>query len=159
MNETKIGDIVEAYCSRCKLNLDTSVSALANGTVIKVTCRTCNNELKYRAPVDVAAQQQKALKRLMRQREKKFEAPPPSAPTSNTSLREVWDEMTSKVDPRFARVYDSEKEYDLEEALLHKQHGMGVIHDIHGDGTLNVLFRKGFFELPSATGNTDDDAE
>lgn len=44
----RLGDPIEDYCSRCKLSLDHSVVAMSGEEVLKVVCRTCNNEHKYR---------------------------------------------------------------------------------------------------------------
>ena len=145
-----IGDIVEAYCSRCKLNLDTSVAALKNGSVVKVMCRTCGNEVKYRDPVDPQVQKQKALQRLMRKRNKKFEPLKETELKGPSSLRELWNELTDEIDARYARVYNSETQYAIKDALLHKRHGMGIVHSVNDDGTISVLFRKGFIQLPEA---------
>lgn len=45
----RLGDYVDDYCSRCKRTTDHSVAALADDQPVKVLCRTCNNEHKYRA--------------------------------------------------------------------------------------------------------------
>ncbi|HEV2113407.1 MAG TPA: hypothetical protein VGR50_04610 [Terriglobales bacterium] len=44
----RLGDTIEDYCSRCKLNLDHSVVAMNGDEVLHVRCRTCNGEHKYR---------------------------------------------------------------------------------------------------------------
>ena len=43
-----IGDYVEDYCSRCKRTADHSVTAMVDDQPVKVLCRTCSNEHKYR---------------------------------------------------------------------------------------------------------------
>jgi ribosomal protein L44E len=44
----RLGDDVDDYCSRCKRTTDHSVLALVGDDVMKVRCRTCNNEHKFR---------------------------------------------------------------------------------------------------------------
>lgn len=44
----RIGDYVDDYCSRCKRSTDHSVAALLGENPVKVICRTCNTEHKYR---------------------------------------------------------------------------------------------------------------
>ena len=44
----RLGDYVDDYCSRCKRTTDHSVAALADEQPVKVLCRTCNGEHKYR---------------------------------------------------------------------------------------------------------------
>lgn len=153
----RIGDIVEIWCSRCRLNLDASVAALVGGDVVKVTCRTCGNEVKYKPPEDMRARKQKALERLMRARQKKQEGLKPSEMTGPSALRKLWDELTDKVDVRRARVYDPKADYALEAALLHKQFGMGIVQSVDANGDMRVLFRDGFRDLPSRQDDQDED--
>ena len=86
-------------------------------------CRTCGNEAKYRAPVDMEVRKQKKLARLMRQHEKRREeqtqpaTEPVPSETPRAVLRQLWDELTDKVDGRFARVYDATRDYEIEEAV------------------------------------------
>ncbi len=144
-----IGDVVDIFCSRCRLNLDASVAALADGKVVKVTCRTCNNEVKYRPARDEDAWKKKQLEKVMRMRENRFAGKPKSEMSGPNPLRKMWDDLTDKVDSRRARVYDPTRTYEVEEALLHKQYGMGIIERVDQDGEMNVLFRDGFRALPS----------
>jgi RNase P subunit RPR2 len=44
----QIGDYIDDYCSRCKRTADHSVTALVGEEAVKVSCRTCGNEHKYR---------------------------------------------------------------------------------------------------------------
>ncbi len=48
MPELRLGDIIDDYCSRCKLLTNHSIVALVNGEPAKVHCRTCYNEHSYR---------------------------------------------------------------------------------------------------------------
>ena len=44
----RLGDYVDDRCSRCKRTTDHAVVAIAGEEVLKVLCRTCNFEHKYR---------------------------------------------------------------------------------------------------------------
>lgn len=44
----RLGDYIDDHCSRCKRTTDHSVMAMAGDEVVKVVCRTCNSEHKYR---------------------------------------------------------------------------------------------------------------
>lgn len=156
MATAQIGDIIDIYCPRCRLNLDGSVAAVDGATVLKVTCRTCGNESKYKPAVDMEAKKKKQLERLMKMRDKKMRGPEVSAPVQTNALRALWDELTDKVDARYAKVYDPSRTYKAEDAILHKQHGMGIVHDVHGDGEMNVLFRTGFHRIPSGVEPEED---
>jgi len=44
----RLGDTIDDYCSRCKRSMDHSIVAMAGEEVVKVLCRTCNSDHKYR---------------------------------------------------------------------------------------------------------------
>ncbi len=48
MSDLRLGDIVEDYCSRCKVMTDHSVAALVDKEVRKVQCRSCHSDHEYR---------------------------------------------------------------------------------------------------------------
>ena len=144
-----IGDIVEIYCSKCRLNLDASVAALVNGEVAKVMCRTCTTEVKFKSPVDMNQKKQQAIQKLIRLREKGRAGPPEVVAPPPTPVRQLWEELTDKADVRRSKVYERTRTYKVEDVILHGVHGMGIVHDRDQDGELNVLFRDGFVRLPS----------
>ncbi|MGH9866833.1 MAG: hypothetical protein ACREAA_01525 [Candidatus Polarisedimenticolia bacterium] len=46
--KVRIGDVVDDYCSSCKLIMNHGVIAVADGRILKVRCNTCMNEHSYR---------------------------------------------------------------------------------------------------------------
>ena len=44
----RLGDYIDDHCSRCKRTTDHAVVAMVGEEVVKVLCRTCNSEHKYR---------------------------------------------------------------------------------------------------------------
>lgn len=44
----RLGDTIDDHCSRCKRTMDHSIVAMAGEEPVKVVCRTCNSEHKYR---------------------------------------------------------------------------------------------------------------
>ena len=48
MAVNRLGDIIDDYCSRCRLLTNHSVVALVGEQVIKVQCRTCNHQHDYK---------------------------------------------------------------------------------------------------------------
>ena len=44
----RLGDYIDDHCSRCKRITDHSVVAMIGEEVVKVMCRTCNSEHKFR---------------------------------------------------------------------------------------------------------------
>lgn len=48
MSEMRLGDIIDDYCTRCRLLTNHSVVAMLDSSVRKVRCRTCQYEHEYR---------------------------------------------------------------------------------------------------------------
>jgi hypothetical protein len=46
--KVRLGDVVDDYCSRCRLLMNHGVMAVANNEILKVRCNTCMNEHPYR---------------------------------------------------------------------------------------------------------------
>lgn len=44
----RLGDNIDDHCSRCKRTTDHGIVAMAGDEVVKVLCRTCSFEHKYR---------------------------------------------------------------------------------------------------------------
>jgi hypothetical protein len=45
--ELRLGDLIDDYCSRCRLLLNHAVASMVNGQVVKVICQTCYTEHAY----------------------------------------------------------------------------------------------------------------
>jgi len=44
----RLGDTIDDHCSRCKRTTDHAIVATMGDDVVKVVCRTCSSEHKYR---------------------------------------------------------------------------------------------------------------
>ena len=146
----KLGDIVEGYCSSCKLNLDVSVAAVVEEVVKQVQCRTCGNFVNYKPPVDLVKKKAQAMKRLMRMQEKKRkEAAKTGAEASAPPAVEVqrWKELTDPVMSWHAKPYDKHRQFKAEQFILHKKEGMGHVESAE-ENEIIVLFKGGLVSLP-----------
>jgi hypothetical protein len=60
MDDIRLGDVLDDYCTRCHLLTNHSVVAIVEGAVKKVRCRTCNHEHDYRQGQGGQKKKQKA---------------------------------------------------------------------------------------------------
>ena len=67
---SRVGEEIDGYCSRCRLNVHMIVNAVNGDEVLAVTCRTCRNTVKYKPEISEEARRAKAMKKLMRLRTK-----------------------------------------------------------------------------------------
>ncbi len=95
---TRLGDVIDDYCPRCRLLLNHDVASLFDGAVAKVTCRTCFNTHDYRKGQVPPKRKGKRddPKSLMDQVLAGMPAPPeaPQAPPPATrKRRDLWAEV------------------------------------------------------------------
>ena len=166
-----LGDIVEAYCPACRLNLDASVAALmSDGSIAKVQCRTCGNFHEFREPVSEEQRRERGVQRAMNMRRKRTYVPdatikrggkvvvqmgnrPPQAPTSkvvaepvvvNAAARSEWEKLTAGVSSTQASLYREQRKYREGDFLIHKKYGFGYVkevRDVDGGEWAVVVFR------------------
>jgi len=95
----RLGDVIDDYCPRCRLLLNHDVASLSpDGTVAKVTCRTCFNTHDYRHGQIPARRKTKTTetKSLMEQVLAGMPPPPePPAPPPSPlrKRRDLWAEV------------------------------------------------------------------
>lgn len=145
-----VGQELDAYCPKCRLNLDVVVSAVVDGEIKQVQCRTCLNFVDYRPPEDLGAKRQQMLKRLMRLQTEKTKGTAVKAPADPASPELArWKELTDPVDSRSARPYDRLRVYQPGQFVLHKKHGIGHVESADPDEMeMIVLFKEGLVPLP-----------
>ena len=94
----RLGDVIDDYCPRCRLLLNHDIATLADGKVVKATCRTCYNTHDFRnAQVPTRRKSRKDdAKTLMSQVLESMPVPPttpppPAAPVKKR--RDLWAEV------------------------------------------------------------------
>jgi len=154
-----LGDIVEAYCPACRLNLDASVAALlSDGSIAKVQCRTCGNFHEFRPPVSEEERRERGLQRAMNMRRKRTYVPdatikrggkvviqmgnrPPQVPASkaaeaatavapSAAARSEWEKLTTGVSSTQASLYREQRKYRAGDFLIHKKYGFGYVKEV-----------------------------
>lgn len=152
----KIGDIIDIYCSRCRLNLDGSVAALQGEEVVQATCRTCNTTQKYRTPVDEGMKRARMLRKAfaIRDKRKSMEAAAQPPVPAGESVTDRWRVLTADVDSRFAAMYRSTGTYRLEDVIIHPKHGLGIVTQVLHENAFLGLFRE--VEVPLEMGQNLD---
>jgi ribosomal protein L44E len=94
----RLGDVIDDYCPRCRLLMNHDVASLFDGTVAKVTCRTCHNTHDYRhaqVPAKRKGAKKDEKKDLIEQVLAGMGRPPepPPAPVAPVKKRDLWAEV------------------------------------------------------------------
>jgi hypothetical protein len=82
-----------------------------------------------------------------------------AAGLKNADLLRRWEAMTSGVLSRHGRPHRAHEIYREGEIVLHTVHGMGVVEQVAADGSLTVLFKRGYQTLASRPKDVEPAAE
>jgi hypothetical protein len=52
LEKNSVGQNINSYCGKCKLNLDHTVMAMDGEAISKVRCKSCGGSHKFRSPLD-----------------------------------------------------------------------------------------------------------
>ncbi len=117
----KTGGEVDAFCSKCNLNLAHTILALVGSKIAKVKCNTCTNEHVYRG-IQTAMQANSFTK--------------PRKSTRLSAADKVvigFQQRIEGKDAAKARTYSARDTYALEELISHPTFGLGIVSDVRAD--------------------------
>ena len=120
-----IGDALIARCTKCRSNSEHIVLTLEEGEPLKVECRTCNRQHKYRPPSKVK---------------------PTAASKAEQKLAaeaKEWEELRPAMDKAEAKAYSMSAAYRVNAVISHPQFGIGVVQRVAGARKMEVLFEDG----------------
>src|SRR5262249_18763537 len=107
----KLGQQVDVYCGRCKVERYHTVAALGDGGRIeRVACGYCQTAGKYRDPAAPVARR---------------------AAAGGTRASRVVDDRPDPL--ASARPYAPREHYDKGETVSHSKYGRGRVTDVRGD--------------------------
>jgi len=138
------GDDVEAWCTRCRMNLNHRVIALVGKEIQRVHCLTCGGDHKYHPPkhAQTAERVQPERTRVSNadatEKTRKPKDKAPSRPASEWNT--VMKEMPPETSPRPYRTSES---YGASEFIEHPVFGTGRVLEIVGSQRIQVIFREG----------------
>ena len=124
----KLGQQVDVYCVRCKMERYHTVAAIGTGgTIERVVCGYCHTARNYRDPSQQAARSS-------------------SSTSARTSRRAPEPEPTLPPRP-----YSPEERYEKGDVLVHTKYGRGRVVEVRGkrmdvkfpDGSTRVFLHRG----------------
>ena len=124
----RVGGDIDAWCTRCKMNLGHTILALVGTRPARVRCNTCQGEHNYRGNSGDGPRKGSWEPREVRERR---EAKP-----SVTS----WEALLAGKDLSRARKYSAKEKYAAEELIQHPSFGIGLVQEVRGD-KIQVAFK------------------
>ena len=124
------GRDVDAYCSRCKMELAHTITAKDGDLIVRVICNTCKAEHRYRASAGSSApRRSRATSGARAARQPKTRA-----------LRGDFDRLVDGRDLMTARHYSPNETFTMSELIAHPSFGVGVVSVVKAGGKLEVVF-------------------
>ncbi len=137
---SSVGDLIDAYCLRCKLTLSHVVLFEVRGIIQKVKCRTCGAEHKYR---ETKPEKQSGVT-LLKRTSARDRATPPSS-SKPEKVKPVLKEWTQKIedlkDEGEVRIYSLQESYSRGDVIRHPSFGIGFVEKIISETRMDVLFK------------------
>lgn len=124
----KLGGDIDAYCNKCKMELNHRITAMVEGKVVKVACNTCKTEHAYRAKAPKTA----AKKRTTRTRSKLSQAEVAEA---------EFNRLLGKRDTAKAKAYALTSIFDEGDLIKHHTFGIGIVTTVKADNKIVTMFK------------------
>ncbi len=125
--QLKVGDDIDAWCTRCKLVLGHTILAMVETRAARVRCNTCQGEHNYKA---AAAEPKKGSWEPAVDRERRLAKPVVTS----------WEALLARKDVTRARRYTVKERFEMDDVLDHPVFGIGLVQEVTGD-KMRVAFK------------------
>lgn len=130
------GGEIDAWCTRCRLDLGHRIVALVDGRPKRVVCMTCGSEHNYRAP---KAEEAAQARRRLPATGKSTQA---SKPKTSAGRAEWETRVNGQALGAFTR-YSMDQSYRMDQLVTHKKFGEGFVSGIPSADKVTITFRDG----------------
>lgn len=134
------GDDVEAWCTRCQMDLNHRIIAVVDGRPKRVICLTCNSHHNYHppksGPVEVKKTRVVTTPRALKAATKSTE-------TSSRSSGEWRTFMKGYDESSPVEKYSAFSAYSVSDFVDHPVFGLGKVIEISGAQKITVVFKEG----------------
>ncbi|GMU61349.1 MAG: hypothetical protein AMXMBFR34_31120 [Myxococcaceae bacterium] len=134
MSAIRTGGEIDAFCSKCELNLAHTIIAMVGPKVVKVKCNTCGNDHQYRGEQPLVKSQSFA-------NPKKRAASSSSAGPKPSRAHVAWEDKFKGKDLSRARKYSVKDTYALDDVIDHPTFGLGLVTAVRQD-KVEVSFKQ-----------------
>jgi len=136
-NKPKVASETIAYCTKCRMDLNHTIVAMAGDRIVRVHCRTCKTEHAYKSPKGLTtpapkdtpvAREKKAAKKA----ESRDEAVPVEA---------EWTKMMNASRSQPAKAYSAKTPFLVGDRIQHSMFGEGVVNKLVYPNKIEVVFQ------------------
>jgi hypothetical protein len=147
----KTGGEIDAYCTKCRLDLTHRIIAMVGDAVKKVECKTCNSHHLYRRP---KTERDAAAARMVKRAEDRKAAAVAGgggskaareahAAKAERDATAAWEHAIAGQPSSAFKAYRITLTLGLGELIRHPKFGDGVVARVIDRGKVEVLFKDG----------------
>ncbi len=145
-DELTVGGDVDAWCTRCNMELAHTIVAMVAGSPVQVKCNTCGGFHKFRLPPGQKAALAKAKKAKAKASKGTSKAKAEKKPKT-TSWETDWRAQMDQSAELPVRPYRMTETFAQSEVVQHARFGVGVVQQVVGPQRVIILFRDGLRTL------------
>jgi hypothetical protein len=135
------GSEIDAWCTKCRMDLLHRIVAMVRGRPKRVICMTCNSEHNYREPKSTVGTPRRARPHTTKGKRNTAsvsqQARTGATRAGDWELRVVGQPATA-----FTKYATSEK-YEAGQLIRHQRFGDGYVVSVLAEGKITVMFRGG----------------
>lgn len=134
------GDDVDAWCTRCKMNLNHRIIAIVGRDIKRVHCLTCGSDHKYYPPRNADGTTSSKSGTVVSRSAKARTSPARAAKRSEGEWTVFMKEMSPDTVPRTYSVFEA---FEAGEFVEHPQFGVGKVLEVTGRERIDAIFKEG----------------
>ncbi len=145
MKKLTAGGEIDAWCTRCKMDLGHRIVAMVGPLPKRVVCLTCDSQHNYRAaksngvtPAGAAAPRAAASRTSGRPGRASAGA---KRPTAAARVEQRWEELVGDRPQATFKRYGVSSRFSAGELIAHPKFGPGAVVMVLEDGKISVVFR------------------
>jgi hypothetical protein len=137
------GSEIDAWCTRCKLDLGHRIVAMVAGAPKRVVCLTCGSHHNYRAPQSALKAPAKALRRSSAPEPSRRSERLSSAARAEQERIQNWQTRVQGRPPDAFTPYQMQRAFTAGELVQHPKFGQGYVQNLLEGGKIDIVFRDG----------------
>jgi Zn ribbon nucleic-acid-binding protein len=147
----KTGGEIDAYCTKCKLDLTHRIIAMVGDAVKKVECKTCGSHHLYRRPKTERDAAHARMAKRAEERTKAGVAPTGGTKAERTARAEkaereqvsTWERAIAGKPPNAFTAYRISLQFGPGDLVKHPKFGDGVVAKVIDQSKVEILFKDG----------------
>jgi hypothetical protein len=145
----KTGGEIDAYCTKCKLDLTHRIIAMVGDAVKKVECKTCNSHHLYRRP---KTEREAAAARMQKRADDRKSVSPTGgtkaerlarAERAERELTSAWEHAIAGKPTGAFTAYRISLSFGQGDLIHHPKFGDGVVARVIDASKVEILFKDG----------------